>query len=57
MMTVQDSGQLETTKAQALNVKTPLGQMSGPAWKEVPSVEAVDAQERGGEVSPGYCIV
>ena len=45
-------------------MKTPPGQMSGPAWKAVPSVEAVDAQERGGgggggggARSPGYCIV
>ena len=29
-------------------MKTPQGQMSGPAWKAVPSVEAVDAQEWGG---------
>ena len=29
-------------------MKTPPGQMSGPAWKAVPSVEAVDAQDRGG---------
>ena len=56
-MTVQDSEQLETMKDQAYNVKTPPGQMSGPAWKAVPSVESVDAHERGGEVPPGYCIV
>ena len=54
-MTVHDSGQLETAKAQAYNMKTPPGQMSRPAWKAVPSV---DAQEMGGgEVPPGYCIV
>ena len=54
---MQNSGHLETVKAQAYNVKTPLGQMSGLAWKAVPSVEAVDAQKRGGEVPPGYCII
>ena len=44
-------------------MKTPPGQMSGPVWKAVPSVEAVDAHERGGgggggggEVPPKYCI-
>ena len=47
---MQDSGQLET-------VKTPPGQMFGAAWKAMPSVEAVDAQKRGGEVPPGYCII
>ena len=35
-------------------MKTPPSQMSGLAWKEVPSVEAVDAQKRGGARShPG----
>ena len=38
-------------------MKTPPGQMSGLAWKARPSVEAVDAQERGGEVPPGYGII
>ena len=38
-------------------MKTPLGQMSEPAWKAVPSVVAVDAHEMGGEVPPGYGIV
>ena len=51
-------------------MKTPSGQMSRPAWKAVPFVVAVDAQERGGgggggwgggggggEVPPGYSIV
>ena len=38
-------------------MKTPLGQMSGSAWKAVASVVAVDAQERGREVPPGYGIV
>ena len=28
-------------------MKTPLGQMSGSGWKAVPSMVAVDAQERG----------
>ena len=43
-------------------MKTPPGQMSGPAWKAGLSVEAVDVQEKGGgggggKVPHGYCIV
>ena len=52
-----DPGQLETAKAQAYNVKTPPGQMSELSWKVRPSVEIVDAQERGDEVPPRYVII
>ena len=56
---MQDFEQLEVAKARAYNMKTPPGQMFGPAWKAVPSVVVVDAQERGarshsGIVSSGW---